>query len=233
MARHRGEAVHCPVCEHSFDAFKEAPDVALGLCWRCGSHGRHRAQWLFFRSRPELLGDVSSLLHLAPEWTLRRRLSALTHLRYVTADLEQPDVDLRIDLTAADLPDASFDGVICSHVLEHIADDGAAMRELCRITAPGGWCLVMVPLDLSRAETYEDPSITTPEARHRAFWRPDHVRIYAPDIEQRLQAAGFAVERIQPYTALGEERCRRCAIGHFDELWLCRPSPDRAMVSDR
>ena len=173
MARHRGEAVHCPVCEHSFDAFKEAPDVALGLCWRCGSHGRHRAQWLFFQSRPELLGDVSSLLHLAPEWTLRRRLSALTHLRYVTADLEQPDVDLRIDLTAADLPDASFDGVICSHVLEHIADDRAAMRELCRITAPGGWCLVMVPLDLSRAETYEDPSITTPEARHRAFWRPD------------------------------------------------------------
>jgi hypothetical protein len=107
------------------------------------------------------------------------------------------------------------------------------MRELCRITAPGGWCLVMVPLDLSRAETYEDPSITTPEARHRAFWRPDHVRVYAPDIEQRLQAAGFAVERIQPYAALGEERCRRCAIGHFDELWLCRPSADRATASDR
>jgi SAM-dependent methyltransferase len=233
MVRHRGEAVHCPVCGHSFDAFKEAPDVALGLCWRCGSHGRHRAQWLFFQSRPELLADVSSLLHLAPEWTLRRRLSALTHLRYVTADLEQPDVDLQIDLTAADLPDASFEGVICSHVLEHIPDDRAAMRELCRITAPGGWCLVMVPLDLSRAETYEDPSITTPEARHRAFWRPDHVRVYAPDIEQRLQAAGFAVERIQPYAALGEERCRRCAIGHFDELWLCRPSADRATASDR
>ena len=73
------------------------------MCWRCGSHARHRAQWLFFQSRPELLGDIGSLLHLAPEWTLRRRLSRLGHLRYVTADLDQPGVDLHLDLTAADL----------------------------------------------------------------------------------------------------------------------------------
>jgi SAM-dependent methyltransferase len=233
MARHRGDAVYCPVCERGFDAFKDAPDVSLGLCWRCGSHARHRAQWLLFQSRPELLRDIGSLLHLAPEWTLRRRLSGLGHLRYVTADLDQPGVDLHLDLTAADLPDASFDAVICSHILEHIPDDAAAMRELCRITEPGGWCLVMVPLDLARAHTYEDPSITTPEARHRAFARPDHVRMYAPDIEQRLRAAGFVVERIQPHPAFGEERCRRCAIAAFEELWLCRPAHDGAPAHDR
>lgn len=228
VARHRGDAVYCPVCEHGFDAFKPAPDVALGLCWRCGSHARHRAQWLFFEQRPELLGDLRSLLHLAPEWTLRRRLSRLDHLRYVTADLDQPDVDLRLDLTATDLPDASFDAVICSHVLEHIDDDGAAMRELCRITAPGGWCLVMVPIDIHRAHTYEDASIATPEDRHRAFWRPDHVRLYAPDIGQRLEAAGFACERVRPHDAFGPERCQRCGIAAFEELWLCRPRPGDA-----
>jgi SAM-dependent methyltransferase len=223
VARHRGDAVYCPVCARGFDAFKDAPDVVLGLCWRCGSHARHRAQWLLLEQRPELLGEIGSLLHFAPEWTLRRRLSRLPHLRYVTADLDQPGVDLHIDLTAAAVPDAAFDGVICSHVLEHIDDDAAAMRELCRITAPGGWCLVMVPIDIHRARTYEDPSITTPEERHRAFWRPDHVRLYAPDIAERLGAAGFEVERIQPYDAFGEERCRRCAIAPFEELWLCRP----------
>ena len=223
MARHRGDAVYCPVCERGFSAFKPAPDAAFGLCWRCGSHARHRAQWLLFESRPELLGDSSSLLHIAPEWALRRRLSRLGHLRYVTADLEQPGVDLRLDLTDADLPDASFDGVICSHVLEHIDDDAAAMRELHRITAPSGWCLVMVPLDIHRAETYEDPAITTPEGRHRAFWRPDHVRLYARDIQARLEAAGFAVEAIDPFAAFGEQRCRRCEIEVFEQLWLCRP----------
>jgi SAM-dependent methyltransferase len=233
MVRHRGDAVCCPLCGHGFAAFKDAPDVALGLCWRCGSHARHRAQWLLFEDRPQLLSDLGSLLHLAPEWALRRRLSELGHLRYVTADLDQPDVDLHLDLTAADVPDASFEGVICSHVLEHIPDDAAAMRELRRITAPGGWCLVMVPLDVGRAETYEDPSITAPDARHRAFWRPDHVRLYAPDIEQRLQAARFAVERIQPYAAFGEERCRRCAIAPFEELWLCRPKRGGAAADER
>jgi SAM-dependent methyltransferase len=230
VARHRGDAVHCPVCERSFDAFKEAPDVALGLCWRCGSHARHRAQWLLFQARPELLSEIDSLLHLAPEWALRRRLSRIGHLRYVTADLAQPGVDLQLDLTAADVPDAGFDGVICSHVLEHIDDDAAAMGGLRRITRSGGWCLVMVPIDLSRARTYEDPAIVTPEDRHRAFLRPDHVRLYAPDIGDRLRAAGFRVERIQPYNAFGEARCRRCAIGPYEELWLCRPrgpgSPD-------
>jgi SAM-dependent methyltransferase len=233
MARHRGDAVHCPICDLGFDAFKDAPDVALGLCWRCGSHARHRAQWLLFQLRPELLRDIGSLLHLAPEWTLRRRLSRLGHLRYVTADLDQPGVDLHIDLTSADLPDASFEGVICSHVLEHISDDAAAMRELCRITAPGGWCLVMVPLDLNRAQTYEDPSITTPEARHRAFLRPDHVRLYAPDIEERLRAAGFACERIQPEVAFGQERCQRCQIAPFEEMFLCRPGGAGAAASGR
>ena len=82
------------------------------------------------------------------------------------------DVDLRLDITALDLPDASFDAVICSHVLEHVDDDAAAMRELARITAPGGWCLVMVPLDLERETTYEDPTITSPEARRRASGSP-------------------------------------------------------------
>lgn len=224
VRRHRGDAVWCPICERGFDAFKPAPDVMLGLCWRCGSHERHRAQWLLWQTRPELLAEIGSLLHFAPEWALRRHLSRLPGVRYVTADLDQPGVDLHVDLVELDLPDASFDGVICSHVLEHIPDDAAAMRELCRVTAPGGWCLVMVPIDLGRSETYEDPAITDPEARHAAFWRPDHVRLYAPDIAGRLRRAGFDCERIRPFQEFGADRCRRCGIGEAEELWLCRPA---------
>jgi SAM-dependent methyltransferase len=218
--------VCCPICELGFDRFRDDVDRARALCWRCGSHERHRAQWLLLQSRPQLLGEARSLLHFAPEWTLRRRLSKIAPLRYVTADLHQPDVDLRLDLTALRLPDASFDAVICSHVLEHIPDDSAAMRELCRITATHGWCLVMVPLDLSRSETYEDPSITDPGERHQAFWRPDHVRLYAPDIAVRLQTAGFEVERIRPWPEFGVEPSRRCGIGEAEEMWLCRPRAD-------
>lgn len=223
MLRHRGHAVRCPICELDFSRFRDDWDRAEALCWRCGAHERHRAQWLLLERRPELLAGATALLHFAPEWTLRRRLAQTPGLRYVTADLTQPDVDVHLDITAMELGDDSFDAVICSHVLEHIPDDAAAMRELRRITAPGGWCLVMVPLDLSRARTYEDPSITEPAERHQAFWRSDHVRLYAPDVAERLAQAGFSVETIAPRLEFGDDLCRQCGIGEAEYLWLCRP----------
>lgn len=215
--------MRCPICALGFDVFADDVDRAQALCWRCGSHERHRAQWLLLRARPELLDRAGSLLHFAPEWALRRRLRRVRGLRYVTGDLNQAGVDLQLDITRLELGDGSFDAVICSHVLEHIREDATAMHELRRITAPGGWCLVMVPIDLQRAETYEDPAIVDPEQRQRAFWRPDHVRLYATDIGARLESAGFAVERIDPASEFGAGECRRCGIPETEVMWLCRP----------
>ena len=225
ILRHRGSAVECPLCGGRFDRFKAAWNRPDALCWHCGSHERHRAQWLLLSRRPELLRDIRSLLHFAPEWTMRERLAPLAAergLRYVTADLDSAGVDRQLDLNALALPDDAFDAVMCSHVLEHVPDDATAMRELRRVTAGGGWCLVMVPLDLTRAETHEDPSVVTPEAREREFLQHDHVRLYAPDIAERLVAAGFTVETIRPATDLGPDAVRRAGLLESDWIFLCR-----------
>jgi SAM-dependent methyltransferase len=223
-ARHRGSAVRCPLCENTFDRFKDDWNRPNALCWRCGSHERHRAQWLLFERRPELLGDARSLLHFSPEWCLRERLARLPGLRYVTTDLDAAqDVDLRLDVTALELADDAFDAVVCSHVLEHVPDDAAAMRELRRVTAPGGFTLVMVPLALDRATTYEDASITAPEEREREFLQADHVRLYAPDIADRLRAAGFAVEAVDLQRELGPEGAARHGLLASDLIFVCRP----------
>ena len=222
-ARHRGDAVTCPLCEHGFDAFKDDWNRPGALCWRCGSHERHRAQWLLLQRRPQLLREARSLLHFSPEWCLRRRLAAMPGLRYVTTDLDpEQDVDVRLDITAIDLPDGAFDAVLCSHVLEHVSDDARAMAELRRITAPGGFCLVMVPLDLHRATTYEDPTVTAPEDRRREFLQFDHVRLYAPDIAGRLRAAGFEVEVVDMARELGDDEARRYGLLASDLTFLCR-----------
>ena len=221
-ARHRGDAVSCPICEHSFDAFKDDWNRPGALCWRCGSHERHRAQWLLLQRRPELLRDARSLLHLSPEWCLSERLRRTPGLRYVTADLDPAGVDLELDVTALDLPDGAFDAILCSHVLEHVPDDGAAMRELRRVTAPGGFCVVMVPLALDRARTYEDPSITTAADREREFLQFDHVRLYAPDIALRLRSAGFEVQTIDMTAELGAQAARHRLLAS-DLIFLCRP----------
>jgi SAM-dependent methyltransferase len=224
VARHRGSAVHCPLCEHRFDRFRDACNRPNALCWRCGSQERHRAQWLLFERRPQLLAAARSLLHLSPEWCLRRRLEAVPGLRYVTSDLDAAqDADLRLDVTALDLPDAAFDAVICSHVLEHVPDDTAAMRELHRITAPGGFTLVMVPLALDRARTYEDDGVTSPEDRRREFLQHDHVRLYAPDITDRLRDAGFTVEVVDMAAELGPSGAARHRLLASDLIFLCRP----------
>ena len=222
IARHRGDAVRCPVCDSRFSAFKDDWNRGDALCWRCGSHERHRAQWLLFEHRPALLEGARALLHFAPEWCLRERLRTVGGLRYVTADLDPAGVDLRLDVTALDLPDGAFDAVLCSHVLEHVADDDAALGELRRVTAPGGWCLVMVPLALEAQRTDEDPSVTDPAERERRFLQHDHVRLYAGDVGERLEAAGFAVERVRPEDEFGAASMRRHRLLPADHVWLCR-----------
>ena len=69
--------------------------------------------------------------------------------------------------------DASFDRVIASEVLEHVADDAAAMAELARVLRPGGTLAVTVPrwfperICWALADEYHAPHV------------PDgHVRIY-------------------------------------------------------
>jgi SAM-dependent methyltransferase len=52
---------------------------------------------------------------------------------------------VRADLRALPFPDAYFDRVIASEVLEHIHDDVTAMAELSRVLRPGGRAVVTVP----------------------------------------------------------------------------------------
>ncbi len=49
------------------------------------------------------------------------------------------------DATRLPFPDKSFDVIVCSEVLEHIPDFGAALKECARLLKPGGRLAVTVP----------------------------------------------------------------------------------------
>jgi SAM-dependent methyltransferase len=57
---------------------------------------------------------------------------------YVGVDVENPVADIEGSVEALPVADASFDLVLCTQVLEHVADPDVAVRELHRVTAPGG-----------------------------------------------------------------------------------------------
>lgn len=183
----------CPVCGHRgrFWSFGNPPR-RNAQCPRCGAKERHRLMALWMRGLATPLFAGRRVLHVAPDPGERALVGGAAE--YTTADLHRTDVDLKIDLTATGLADGAYDVILCSHVLEHIDDDHAAMREIHRLLAPGGVAVLMVPFLSGLAETYEDPTITDRHGRHQHFGQKDHVRLYGRDYADRLTAAGLDME---------------------------------------
>lgn len=171
---------------------------------------RQRRTLLFLRRQTNLYGTdrVLRVLHVAPDERVQKELLALPNVDVLTGDLLDESVDIRLDLTAIDLPDETFDAIICSHVLEHVPDDRKAIREMRRVLKSDGWALINVPSDPNLTESYENGSLTTPEERLAAFGQEDHVRIYAStDFAARLESGGFRVT-VDPLEATRDERRR-------------------------
>ena len=223
-ARHRGDAVRCPVCERSFDAFKDDRNRAGALCWRCGSHERHRAQWLLLAElRPQLLREARTLLHFSPEWCLRRRLRTRPGLRYVTADLDPAGVDLELDITDLDLPDAASTPCCARTSSSTYATTQPRCASCAASRRPEASASSWSRSRWTATATYEDETITAAEDRERAFLQHDHVRLYAPDIRERLAAAGFEVEVVDVADEVGPERAAHHGLVASDLAFVCRP----------
>lgn len=188
----------CPLCEtesqflpmHSGDGSSRAN----AICAHCGSLERHRLLWLFLTREADVENTANgrSMMHVAPEPSLRQKFADLFGERYLTTDLHDESVDEKMDITAIERPDESVDFIVANHVLEHIDDDRKAMKELCRVQKSGGWSILLAPV-ANIESTYEDPSITSEEGRLAAFGQVDHVRRYGADYVERLRGAGYKV----------------------------------------
>ncbi len=62
------------------------------------------------------------------------------------------------DISEMDLADGSFDGVLCSSVLEYTRSPEVALRELRRVIRKGGLLVVSVP---SSSSARLPPSLST------------------------------------------------------------------------
>jgi SAM-dependent methyltransferase len=218
-----GSGVECPCCGRRFRKFARFYG-ANDQCPGCGALMRHRALQLLLLDRLGVATIAGDIVDVAPDGSVGRRLAALPGANYVSVDLDSPLADVHADIVDLPFADASFDLALCLHVLEHIADDRAAIRQLYRILRPGGTAVIQVPPS-QLAVTFEDAAATTPEQRRRAFGQFDHVRICGADYAGRLEEAGFEVT-LEDYVArLPHDTRRRYGLRLGEPFYLCvRPA---------
>lgn len=181
----------CNICGFSgwFGMFGRPPRLDA-QCPNCLSLERHRLMMLAIDGGL-LKTEPKNVLHFAPEPVLEKLFRVRWGGGYQTADLFQP-ADLKLNLEAIELPDASVDLIIANHVLEHV-DDRRASQELSRILRPNGLLLCMVPIVEGWKGTYENPAITDDEGRMLHFGQEDHVRFYGSNFRDRIAAGGFTL----------------------------------------
>ncbi|HEX6288537.1 MAG TPA: glycosyltransferase [Herpetosiphonaceae bacterium] len=114
---------------------------------------------------------------------------------------EVPAALLNGNILRLPFPDATFDKVLMSEVLEHIDDDRGALQELYRVLKPGGILALSVPH--ARYPFWWDPinhiwiALGGQPIRSgpiAGIWS-NHERLYEPEVlVQRFRDAGFEIE---------------------------------------
>ena len=138
------------------------------------------------------------------------------------------------DLARLPFPDATFDKILLSEVLEHVPDDRSALTELHRVLRPGGLLAISVPhmnypfwcdpLHRTWTALGGEPIRRGPIA---GMWS-NHVRLYWPDdLLGRLEGAGFRVETAEETTHYG------FPLSHFLVYGLGKPLVEHGLLPAR
>ncbi len=220
--------VECPCCGWRGAAFRWL-DIGQWVlpqieCPQCGRHDRHRLMRLVMDTpAAEELFNGARVLHCAPEPEMRAWMDRLGARCVVSGDLDPfmyvlaPPPKTAADLTALPFRDGAFDAVVHVHVLEHIMDDRAALREIRRVLRPGGAMLMMVPFaPIPATVEYGKPN---PEMY-------GHVRDYsADDFPEKL--ADFDVTAFRADRFLEPAARERYQIRPDETVFLCRKRGER------
>jgi len=196
------------------------------LCPGCLSLERHRLTWLWLKEKTDFFTSQKAVLHIAPENCFIGPFRKQHGSGYVTADIESPLADVRMDIMAMPFTEGSFDVIFCSHVLEHVRDDIRAMQEIRRVLKPGGWAILQVPFFAPIPDrTFEDPSVTDAFQREKLFGQSDHVRRYGRDFASRIASSGLMVKEDDFAFSLGPETCRLYGLVP-ETIFIGMRSPD-------
>ena len=218
-----GNKVKCPICKKSFKEFfpygRETRNNAL--CTNCLSLERHRLIYLYLEKETSIFKKKTKLLHIAPEACLINIFKRFDNIEYITADLNSPLADIKMDIHNMPFKEKSFDLILCNHVLEHVENDIKALKEIKRVLKMDGIGIVQVPFyNPIPKETLEDKSVTSKKERELLYGQSDHVRKYGKDYRKRLESTGLKTKLKTPDSFLFNADIIRHSIIESEEIFI-------------
>lgn len=156
FSQHRIGAHHAP------DEADSAPAATAGLIAADAETERERARRLYedVRSLVSVKRTLRVLDFGGGDGRLMRDFLRNGHECYLL-DYWAPGIPgvVKLGNTLSDLPDSErFDVIVCSHVIEHVADPCALLKALARRLSPAGVIFVEVPMEIwGRAPIHHEP----------------------------------------------------------------------------
>jgi len=149
-ARRRDAHVLCNICQSTeFEpGFQGRTTFGIApTCARCGSSERHRIVFDLFSVITPIVSSWR-VLQFAPDCSVKKEWFT----KYVGSIYGGEN---SLNMMDTGLESGSYDLVLSNHVLEHVADDTGALREMLRIAGPKGVVTLTVPTPLFRWSTVD------------------------------------------------------------------------------
>ncbi|WP_353164539.1 class I SAM-dependent methyltransferase [Empedobacter brevis] len=223
----KGNNAYCNCCGRSFSKFL---DKSNGIdsrhnaeCPNCGSLERTRVLLEFLKNETDLFSKSNSLLHIAPEDTLKEIFKKSENLYYVNGDINRDFADEVIDITSIHYPDNTFDYIICSHVLGHVPNEKQAIEELYRTLKIGGKAFILTPIHPEN-NTFENKEIVTDYDRLINYGEKDLIRLHGQDFEERLKRENTVVKMIDYRLQIEAAYAKKLSVGdgYRELIFLCQ-----------
>lgn len=129
---------------------------------------------------------------------------------------------MKTSLDRVALPDGCAAAVTAMDVLEHLEDDAGALRELIRLTMPGGVIVATVPAMPSLWSDWDEAL-----HHHRRYRRSDLARIIAPLEVDVLRLAYFNASAVLPVWMV--RSWRKWRPPHPEAIWAEHRIPGPAL----
>ncbi len=124
--------VHCPICQAEI-----ADPSVRKLCQNCGNGDRTRTAFLLYQALRPITKQAKALVFTAENWLPDDMFASCERSIFLGQN--------HLDIQDIARDDGSYSWIASNHVLEHVEDDQAALREMYRILTTDGVLQITVP----------------------------------------------------------------------------------------